>query len=57
AGEPAGSAGLPMLNVLRSGKMENALVFVIRYFGGTKLGKRGLMASLWSGSGQGRGGG
>lgn len=45
AGEPAGSAGLPMLNVLRSGKMENALVFVIRYFGGTKLGKRGLMAA------------
>ena len=45
AGEPAGSAGLPILNILRSGKMENALVFVIRYFGGTKLGKRGLMAA------------
>lgn len=43
AGEPAGSAGLPMLNALRSRQLENVLVFVIRYFGGTKLGKRGLM--------------
>ncbi len=43
AGEPAGSAGLPMLNALRSWKMENAVVFVVRHFGGTKLGKRGLM--------------
>ncbi len=43
AGEPAGSAGLPMLNALRSAEIENGMVFVIRYFGGTKLGKRGLM--------------
>ena len=43
AGEPAGTAGLPMLNALRSAEIENGMVFVIRYFGGTKLGKRGLM--------------
>lgn len=43
AGEPAGSAGLPMLNALRSADIENGMVFVIRFFGGTKLGKRGLM--------------
>ncbi len=43
AGEPAGSAGLPMLNALRNQDMVNALVIVIRYYGGTKLGKRGLM--------------
>ncbi len=45
AGEPTGSAGLPMLNVLRGLELENVLVFVIRFFGGTKLGKRGLMES------------
>jgi len=32
-----------MLNALRSAEIENGMVFVIRYFGGTKLGKRGLM--------------
>ncbi|MFH1852504.1 MAG: YigZ family protein [Candidatus Neomarinimicrobiota bacterium] len=43
AGEPTGTAGLPLLNALRSAEIENGVVFVIRYFGGTKLGKRGLM--------------
>lgn len=43
AGEPAGSAGLPMLNTLRSHGLTYALVVVVRYFGGTKLGIPGLI--------------
>lgn len=43
AGEPAGSAGLPMLNALRSLGLTNTLVVVVRYFGGTKLGIPGLI--------------
>ena len=42
AGEPSGTAGIPMLNVLRGSGALNAAVFVIRYFGGTKLGTGGL---------------
>jgi uncharacterized YigZ family protein len=41
-GEPSGSAGRPILNQLKSAAVVNAAVFVIRYFGGVKLGKRGL---------------
>ena len=43
AGEPAGSAGLPILNVLKSRGLSNAMVIVVRYFGGTKLGIPGLI--------------
>ncbi len=42
AGEPAGTAGPPILAVLRGARLVNALVVVSRYFGGTKLGKGGL---------------
>ena len=42
-GEPSGSAGLPILNTLRKNRIVNGAVFVIRYFGGVKLGKRGLI--------------
>ena len=45
AGEPRGSAGLPMLNVLKSQKIINTVVYVIRYFGGSKLGIPGLIKS------------
>ena len=44
-GEPSGSAGLPILNTLRKNQIVNGAVFVIRYFGGVKLGKRGLIDS------------
>lgn len=44
-GEPSGSAGLPILNVLRSQDLINILAVVIRYYGGTKLGKSGLIES------------
>lgn len=42
-GEPSGSAGLPILNQIKSAKVVNVLVAVVRYFGGTKLGVSGLI--------------
>ena len=41
-GEPSGTAGLPMLEVLRKRNMEHILVCVIRYYGGIQLGAGGL---------------
>jgi len=43
AGEPSGSAGLPLLNALRHAGLVNVLAWVVRYFGGTKLGIPGLI--------------
>ena len=42
AGEPTGSAGKPALNVLEQRDLENVVVVVTRYFGGTELGVGGL---------------
>jgi len=42
-GEPAGTAGKPILNVLQYGHLGDVLVIVIRYFGGIKLGAGGLV--------------
>jgi uncharacterized YigZ family protein len=42
-GEPAGSAGRPILNTLYSRDLTNLLVVVVRYFGGTLLGVPGLI--------------
>ncbi len=42
-GEPQGTAGLPVLDVLRKQKLENAVIVVVRYFGGTLLGTGGLV--------------
>jgi len=41
-GEPTGSAGKPALNVLQRRDVENAVVVVTRYYGGTNLGVGGL---------------
>jgi len=42
-GEPSGTAGLPILNILKKNNLTNILTVVIRYFGGIKLGARGLV--------------
>ena len=42
-GEPGGTAGRPMLEVLRHQQIEGALATVVRYFGGVKLGAGGLV--------------
>jgi len=43
AGEPSGTAGAPILNKIKSHEVVDVLVVVIRYFGGIKLGKSGLI--------------
>jgi len=43
AGEPSGSAGLPMLHQLSGKNLANTLAIVVRYYGGTNLGVGGLI--------------
>lgn len=47
-GEPRGSAGLPLLNKLKSLELINVGVYVVRLFGGTKLGIPGLIRAYGS---------
>ena len=42
-GEPGGTAGLPILEVMRGRRVVNGCVVVVRYFGGTLLGTGGLV--------------
>ena len=44
-GEPHGTAGMPILRSIDAQKLDNILVVVVRYFGGTKLGVPGLIAA------------
>lgn len=47
-GEPSGTAGRPMLEVLTGSKIRNIAVVVTRYFGGTLLGTGGLVRAYTS---------
>lgn len=44
-GEPAHTAGTPILGQIRSKNLTNVLIIVVRYFGGTKLGVGGLITA------------
>lgn len=47
-GEPSGTAGSPILNVLQQQDLQNVAVVVTRYFGGIKLGAGGLIRAYSS---------
>lgn len=48
-GEPSGTAGIPILNVLEKENITNVLTIVVRYFGGIKLGAGGLVRAYSKG--------
>ena len=48
-GEPSGTAGMPVLDILERGDITDAIIVVTRYFGGTLLGTGGLVRA-YSGS-------
>lgn len=50
-GEPSGTAGRPILNVLQHKSIGNIIIIVVRYFGGIKLGAGGLTRA-YAGSAQ-----
>jgi len=50
-GEPKGTAGLPIYNVITRRNMQNVVVVVVRYFGGTLLGKGGLIRAYGKAAG------
>ena len=50
AGEPQGTAGMPMLGVLQAKNLTNTLVVVVRYYGGIHLGAAGLVRAYTRGA-------
>jgi len=50
-GEPRGTAGLPIYNVITRRKINNVVVVVVRYFGGTLLGRGGLIRAYGKAAG------
>ena len=46
--EPHNTAGLPILNALERKNLTNALIVIVRYFGGTKLGSGPLLRTFAS---------
>ena len=51
-GEPHGTAGKPVLEALKSSGIKNAIVIVVRYFGGILLGTGGLVRAYTSAASQ-----
>ena len=49
-GEPSGTAGIPVLEVLKKNELRNICIVVTRYFGGIKLGKGGLVRAYGKGA-------
>ncbi|KDR96072.1 uncharacterized protein, YigZ family [Peptoclostridium litorale DSM 5388] len=49
-GEPKGTAGIPVLEVIKKEDLRNVAVVVTRYFGGTKLGAGGLVRAYTRGA-------
>ena len=52
-GEPSGTAGVPILEVLKKRKLKDAVIVVTRYFGGIKLGAGGLIRAYGSSASEG----
>ncbi|MEX1031452.1 MAG: YigZ family protein [Paenibacillaceae bacterium] len=50
AGEPSGTAGKPILEVIKNRHMKNVVVVVTRYFGGVMLGAGGLVRAYTDGA-------
>lgn len=48
-GEPGGTAGMPILNVLENKGLNHVLCCIVRYFGGIKLGANGLVRAYSNG--------
>ncbi|MGN0961594.1 MAG: IMPACT family protein, partial [Christensenellales bacterium] len=49
-GEPSGTAGKPILELIKKRNLENVLIAVVRYFGGIKLGAGGLVRAYTNAS-------
>jgi uncharacterized YigZ family protein len=49
-GEPSGTAGMPILNVIDHSGFSDIAIIVVRYFGGTKLGTGGLARAYSEGA-------
>lgn len=49
-GEPGGTAGMPMIEFLKTKKLVNCIVVVVRYFGGVLLGTGGLVRAYTQGT-------
>ena len=48
--EPTNTAGLPIYNLMKQKDLENKAIFVVRYFGGTKLGAGNLLRAYLTAS-------
>lgn len=44
-GEPKGTAGIPIYSIIEKNNLKNTVIFVVRYFGGVKLGSGPLLRS------------